>query len=55
MPREPWWHAPAMVVQVSEEQLRGPMGHPDMCTHWDSQTTCVWVPPALKTWEYLLS
>lgn len=36
MPGEQWWHAPAS-VQVSEEQLRGLTGHPDMCTHWDSQ------------------
>lgn len=36
MPREQWWYAPAS-VQVSEEQLRGLTGHPDMCTHWDSQ------------------
>lgn len=36
MPREQWWYAPAS-VQVSEEQLRGLTGHPDMCTHWNSQ------------------
>lgn len=54
MQREQWWHAPAAGAGL-RGAAEGPTGHPYMCTHWDSQTTYVWVPPALKTWEYLLS
>lgn len=31
MPRQQWWHNPAE-AQVSEEQLRGPTGHPNVHT-----------------------